>query len=75
MTQEQKKDERTPEEIAAAREIQKTRGAALLWAAEGTNTEDYINPEYRRRVDRGEGLMVAWRRAIWVSFKRHGQKC
>jgi len=65
------KDERTAEERARDRQILHTRGAAITWAMQGSNMVDYVRPEYHRRMQRGEALFRAWRRAIWVCFKRH----
>jgi len=43
----------------------------MRWASEGNNMS-IVRTEYHRRIDRGSGLLMAWRRALWVTFKEHG---
>ena len=61
--------QKTAEELAADRAITRKRGEVVRWA----HTTDWaeIRAEYHRRLQRGETLMLAWRRAMWVVFHRH----
>ena len=55
------KPERTVAEVAADREILRKRGVAVL---DATNPD--VRAEYHRRLQRGEPLLLAWRRALWT---------
>ena len=58
--------ELTPEERAEIRAITRTRGEA----AKGAGNPE-VRVEYHRRLARGETLLMAWRRALWVVYQRN----
>jgi len=54
-------------------DILRIRGEAIGWALQGSNMV-LVRAEYRRRVEhKGEFLLDAWRRALWVVYRRHAQ--
>ena len=60
----------TAEEIAERLRIRRLRGEALRWAYLNDNMT-MVRAEYRRRVEqKGESLLMAWRRALWVAYQR-----
>lgn len=68
MSKAPEKDQRSPEERARDRRMLRTRCDALGWAMKGNNIA-LVRVEYHRRIKRGSGLLIAWRRALWVTFK------
>lgn len=60
--------ELSAEELAERRAVTVTRSQVVRWA----HTTDWtaIKIEYHRRVARGETLLLAWRRAMWVVYHR-----
>jgi hypothetical protein len=65
-------DERSDEERAEERSILLTRTRALKWAYKGNNM-DAVRAEYRRRCEKGEVLLLAWRRSLWVCWRRNNE--
>lgn len=63
-------DQQTDEERAGNREVLRIRGEALAWSQKSAANRQAVLTEYHRRADSGEMLDIAWKRALWVAYKR-----